>query len=152
MPVFVGQEWVFLFPHWFETVFTVKRRKSIATSPSRLRTFRSRFAVFRTFMSISWAPCLALQVFLTCSPWWIGRLAGQKRSHSLPPPPPTAQRPSSKDGFSGSVSQASSRATEVHSSHQHFGPLFAPSSPSNTRRPQPIILSLTASWNASTAD
>jgi hypothetical protein len=27
-------------------------QKSIATSPSRLRTFRSRFAVFRIFMLI----------------------------------------------------------------------------------------------------
>ncbi len=152
MPVFVGQEWVFLFPHWFGTVITVKRRKSIATSPSRLRTFRSRFAVFRTFMSTSWAHFLALQVFLTCSPWWIGRLAGQKRSRSLPPPPPTAQRPSSKDGFSVSDSQASSQATEVHSSHHHFWPLFVPSSPSSTRKPQPIILSPTASWSGSTAD
>jgi hypothetical protein len=39
-PVFVGQEWVFLSPHWSETVFTVKKRKSIAVMPSSRRCRR----------------------------------------------------------------------------------------------------------------
>jgi hypothetical protein len=103
-------------------------------------------------MSILWVRCLALQVFRTCSQWWIGRLAGRKQFRSLLPPPPTAQRPSSKVGSSVSASQVSSQATEVHSLHHHFGPLFVLSSPSSIHRPQPITLNPTASWNVSTAE
>jgi hypothetical protein len=150
--VFVGLRWVLLCPHWSETAFLVRKQKFTATCPSRLPTFRSRFAVFRIFMSIWWARCLALQVFRTFSPWWIGRLVGRKRSRSLPSLPPTGQRPSCKDEYSVLASQASSQATEAHSSHLHFGPPFVPSSPSNTLKPQPTIPSPTASWSGSTAD
>jgi hypothetical protein len=122
-PVFVGREWAFLFPHWFETVYSVKKQKSTATCLSRLRTFRFQFAVSPTSMSILLVRCLA----------------GLKRSRSLPPPPPTAQRPSCTDGYSGLAFQASSQATEVHSSPLHFGPPFVPFSPSNTHKPQHTI-------------
>jgi hypothetical protein len=103
-------------------------------------------------MSILWVRCLALQVFRTYSQWWIGRLAGRKQFRSLLPPPPTAQRPSSMVGSSVSASQVSSQATEVHSLHHHFGPLFVLSLPSSTHKPQPTILNPTASWNVSTAE
>jgi hypothetical protein len=137
--VFVGREWAFLFPHWFETVYSVKKQKYTATCLSRLHTFRFQFAVSPTSMSILLVRCLALQDFRTYSPWWIERLAGLKRSRSLPPPPPTAQRPSCTDGYSGLAFQASSQATEVHSSPLHFGPPFVPFSPSNTHKPQHTI-------------
>ena len=150
-PVFVGQEWVLLFPHWSETAFTVKKRKSIAMSSSRLRTFRSRFAVFRIFMLIWSARCPALQDSHICSQSLIGQLAGQRRFRSHPLPPPTAQPPSYRAGSSGLEFLILSLATGDPSSPLHYGRASALFSPSLTLKQLPIILSQTASWSGSTA-
>ncbi len=144
-PVFVGQEWVLLLPHWSKTVCSVKKRKSIAMSPSRLRTFQSWFAVFHIFMLIWSALCPALQDSRICLQSLIERLAGQKRSHSLLPPPPTAQPPSSRAGFKGLEFQTSSLVTGGLSSHLHYGRASVLFSPSLTLKPQPAILNPTAS-------
>jgi hypothetical protein len=98
------------------------------------------------------ARCPALQDSHICSQSLIGRLAGQRRFRSHPLPPPTAQPPSSRDGSRGSAFRTQSPATGAHNSHLHCGPLFVPSSPSNTPRRQHTILSPTASWSGSTAD
>jgi hypothetical protein len=95
--------------------------------------------------------CLALQDSHTCSQSSTGRLAGRKRCRSLLPPPPTAQRPSCRDGSSDSGYRAPSKATGVLSSHLRCGLHFVRSSPSNTLRQPPIILSPTALWRDSTA-
>jgi hypothetical protein len=151
-PVFVGQEWVFLFPHWFETVFSVKKRESIATSPSRLRTFRSRFSVFHMFMLIWSALCPAPQDSHICLQSLIGRPAAQKQSLSLLPLPPTAQQPSYKAGSNGLECQTSSLVTGGLSSRLHYGRASVLFSPFLTLKPQPTILSPTASWSGFTAD
>ena len=149
--VFVGLKWVLSCPLWFEIAFSVKNQKYTATCLSRLRTFRFRFAVSPTSMSILLVRCLALQVFRTYSQWWIGRLAGLKQFRSPPPPPPTAQRPSFRDGSRGLGYQQSSQATGVRNSHLHCGRAFALFFPSPTLRRPPTTPNPTASWSGSTA-
>ena len=152
MQVFVGQKWVVSSPLWSGIVFSVKNQRFIAMSHSRLPTFQSRFAVLHTSTLIWSVPFHAHQDFRICLQSWTEQPAGQKRFRSPPSPPPTAQPPSSRDGSRGSAFQTQSPATGAHNSHLHCGPLFVPSSPSNTPRRQHTILSPTASWSGSTAD
>ncbi len=149
--VFVGLKWVLSCPLWFEIAFSAKNQKFTATYLSRLRTFRFRFAVSPTSMSILLVRCLALQVFRICSLLLTERLAGRKRFLCLPPPSPTAQRPSSMGGFSVTAFRILSQATEVPSSPPRCGPACAASSPSNTLRQPPTTRNPTASWSGSTA-
>jgi hypothetical protein len=97
------------------------------------------------------ARCPALQDSHICLRSLIGRLAGQKQFLSLLPPPPTAQPPSFRVGSRGLGSQQSSQATEVHSSHLHYGRAFALFFPSPTLRRLPTIPNPMASWSGSTA-
>ena len=149
--VFVGQKWVLSCPLWFEIAFSAKNQKFTATSPSRLHTFRSRFAVFRIFMLIWSARCLALQDSHICLQSLIGQLAGQKQFLSLQPPPPIAQPHSFRVGSRGLGSQRSSQATGVRNSHLHYGRAFALFFPSPTLRRLPTIPNPMASWSGSTA-
>jgi hypothetical protein len=87
----------------------------------------------------------------TCSQLWTGRLAGQRKFRSLPPPLPTAQRLSSRSGSRDSECHTSSLVTGGPNSPLRCGPAFVHFSPSHTLRLLPIILSPMASWSASTA-
>jgi len=149
--VFVGQKWVLLCPLWSEIASIVRKQKFTATCLSRLRTFRSRFAVFRIFMLIWSARCLALQDSHICLQSLIGRLAGQKQFLSLLPPPPTAQPPSYRAGSKGLEFQTSSLVTGGLNSHLHYGRASVLFSPSLTLRRPPTTPNPTASWSGSTA-
>jgi hypothetical protein len=151
VPVSVGLKWVRLCPLWFEIAFNARKQKYTATCLSRLRTFRSRFAVSLTYTLIWSARFLALQDSLISLQLLTGRLAGRKQSRSLLPPPPTAQPPSYRAGSSGLEFLISSLATGGLSSLLHYGRASALFSPSLTPRQLPIILNQTVSWSGSTA-